>query len=93
MKDIVTEDPVQKFNQVTSGLSSDNPDCHIILIVDELITEPDTDWNGLETRKNVTWLLALQPLGFGAHVNHPTNDERVLSRRLLYKHRMSPAIR
>lgn len=94
-KKISTEDPVEKINQVTARLSEDHPDRIIIFIADEV--DPDnenapTDWSLLEVRKNVIWLIALRPMGFGRGVIIPGDSENVLSRQLLYKHRMSPAI-
>ena len=99
-ENITTKNPIDKINQVTAKLSEDNPDKMIILIVDEMepveeIAMTETrDWGGLEVRENLVWLIALQPMGWwNESVKVPEDSEYVLSRQLIYRYRMSQAIR
>ena len=64
-----------------------------------LVNKGTRDWSRLEARKNLIWLIALQPMGWwnwGARwncVKIPEDSKNVLSRQLIYRYRMSDAIK
>ena len=96
---ISTKNPIEKINSVTAKLSEDNPDKKLIFIVDEMQPAEEIsciiDWSKVEVRYNVIWLIALQPMGWWwkNYPKLPDDSDYVLSRLLLYRYRMSPAIK
>ena len=97
---ILTRNPIEKINRVTAKLSEDNPDKMILFVLDEMepVEEVDMtetrDWRGVKMRKNLIWLIAVQPMGWWNNcVKIPEDSDKVLSRQLIYRYRMSPAIR
>ena len=93
--------PCEAMNRVTAALAKKYRDTDLVtlLLVDEVIAcnglQTITDWRDLEVRKNIILLMGLSPRAYFATSTKvlPPQNESVLTRPLVYKHRNCPQIR
>ena len=91
--------PLDTVNRVIRSLSDSSDDTLTLLLIDEVYPcyydQPDPDWRELTVRNDVILLLGLSP-----NANHasstevlPPENNSVLTRHLVHKHRNCPQIR
>ena len=91
--------PLDTVNRVIRSLSDSSDDTVTLLLIDEVRPcsddQPDPDWRDLEVRDDVILLLGLSPNAYNASSTEvlPPENNSVLTRHLVHKHRNCPQIR
>ena len=91
--------PLKTVNRVIRSLSDSSDGTVTLLLIDEVwpgaINQPEPDWRDLEVRDDVILLLGLSPYATFASSTEvlPPENNSVLTRHLVHKHRNCPQIR
>ena len=91
--------PLDTVNRVIRSLSDSSDDTVTLLLVDEVQPcggdQPEPDWRNLDVKDNIVSLLGLSPYAYNASSTEvlPPENDSVLTRHLVHKHRNCPQIR
>ena len=97
------EHPKDLLNKITVALGASNPDHHVLFLCDEVPActsggQTSADWRDVSTPANVTWIYSMKPESDMLILDMndftpPTNNEKILTKKLLHSHRNSYQIR